>query len=145
VDELVTRRLLEALAPQELALALQAADEVADRRGRASRALELRVERARFEAARAERAFHQCEPENRLVARSLETRWETKLRELADAEAELAEQAVPGPEPAREEIEALAANVPALWTAETTSDRDRKRLLRALISDVTLTSPARRA
>jgi len=140
VDELVARRLLEALAPREIALALRAADEVADRRARSSRALELRVERARYDAARAERAFHQCEPENRLVARSLETRWENKLRELTDAEAELAEQAAPGPEPAREQIEALAANVPALWTAETTSDRDRKRLLRALISDVTLTS-----
>jgi DNA invertase Pin-like site-specific DNA recombinase len=140
VDEPVARRLLESLAPEEIALALAAADEVADRRTRSGRALELRVERARYEAARAERAFHQCEPENRLVARSLETRWEAKLREFAEAEAELAEQAAPAPEPSRERIEALAANVPALWEAETTSERDRKRLLRSLISDVTLTS-----
>ncbi|MCA1700848.1 MAG: recombinase family protein, partial [Actinobacteria bacterium] len=140
VDELVARRLLEALAPQEIALALASAEEVADRRARSSRALELRVERARYEAARAERAFHACEPENRLVARSLERRWEQKLGELKDAEGELAEQAAPAPEPSPEEIEALAANVPALWAAETTSERDRKRLLRALISDVTLTS-----
>ncbi len=140
VDELVAQRLLAALQPQEIALALTAADEVADRRARSSRALELRVERARYEAARAERAFHQCEPENRLVARSLETRWEAKLHELAEAEAELAEKAAPAPGPSREEIEALAANVPGLWAAETTSDRDRKRLLRSLISDITLTS-----
>jgi excisionase family DNA binding protein len=140
VDELVARRLLEALAPKEIALALAAADEVADRRTRSSRALELRVERARYDAARAERAFHQCEPENRLVARSLETRWEAKLRELAEAEAELAGQAAPAPEPSRAEIETLAENVPALWAAQTTSQRDRKRLLRALISDVTITS-----
>ena len=78
VDELVARRLLAALAPEEIALALAAADEVADRRARSTRAVELRVERARYEAARAERAFHACEPENRLVARSLETRWETQ-------------------------------------------------------------------
>jgi excisionase family DNA binding protein len=140
VDELVTRRLLEALAPEEIALALAAADEVADRRTRASRALELRVERARYDAVRAERAFHACEPENRLVARSLETRWEQKLRELAEAEAELAEQTAPAPEPSREQIERLARDVPALWAAETTSEKDRKRLLRALIADVTLTS-----
>jgi plasmid stabilization system protein ParE len=48
--------------------------------------LELRVELSRYEAARAERAFHHCDPDNRLVARSLERRWEEKLRDLADAE-----------------------------------------------------------
>ncbi len=140
VDELVARRLLEAVAPEEIALALAAADEVADRRGRASRALELRVERARYEAVRAERAFHACEPDNRLVARSLETRWEQKLRELAEAEAELAGHAAPAPEPSREQIEALARDLPALWAADSTSDKDRKRLLRALIGDITITS-----
>jgi hypothetical protein len=132
--------LLAALAPEEIALALAAADEVSERRARSDRALELRVERARYDAARAERAFHQCEPENRLVARSLETRWEQKLRELQDAEAELAEHATPTPEPSREQIEALARDLPALWAANSTSEKDRKRLLRALVNDVTITS-----
>lgn len=140
VDELIARRLLEALAPEEIALALAAADEHADRRARSDRVYELRVERARYEAIRAERAFHACEPDNRLVARSLETRWEQKLRELKDAEAELAEHVVPTTEPAREQIEALAKDLPALWAAPSTAHRDRKRLLRALIADVTLTS-----
>ena len=128
------------MAPEEIALALAAADQVADRRARSTRAVELRVERARDEAARAERAFHACEPENRLVARSLETRWETKLRELAEAEAELAEESAPTPEPSREEIERLARDLPALWAAESTCEKDRKRLLRAVIADVTITS-----
>ena len=140
VDELVAGRLLAALAPEEIAVALAAADEVSERRARSDRALELRVERARYDAARAERAFHACEPENRLVARSLETRWETKLRELADAEAELAEHATPTVEPSREQLEALARDVPALWAASSTSEKDRKRLLRAVIADVTITS-----
>jgi excisionase family DNA binding protein len=140
VDALVARRLLAALTPEEIAVALAAADEVADRRARSNRALELRVERARYDAARADRAFHACEPENRLVARSLETRWEHKLRELADAETELAEQTAPAPEPSREQLEALARDVPALWAADSTSEKDRKRLLRALIADVTITS-----
>lgn len=140
VDELVARRLLAALAPEEIALALAAADEVADRRARSTRVVELRVERARYEAIRAERAFHACEPENRLVARSLETRWEQKLRELAEAEAELAEQNKPAPEPAREQLERLARDLPKLWAADSTADRDRKRLLRTMIADVTLTS-----
>ena len=140
VDELVARRLLEALAPEEIKLALAAADEVADRRTRSTRAVELRVERARYEAIRAERAFHACEPENRLVARSLETRWEQRLRELAESEAELAEQSKPAPEPSREQLETLARELPKLWAADSTAHRDRKRLLRAMIADVTLTS-----
>ena len=140
VDELVARRLLDALAPEEIKLALAAADEVADRRTRSTRAVELRVERARYEAIRAERAFHACEPENRLVARNLEIRWEQRLRELAEAEAELAEQTKPAPEPSREQLEALARDLPKLWAADSTAHRDRKRLLRAMIVDVTLTS-----
>ena len=112
VDELVTARLLAALEPEQIALALAATDEVTERRARANRALELHVERARYDAVRAERAFHACEPDNRLVARTLETRWETKLRELKDAEAELAEQAAPPPEPSRQQIEALAHDLP---------------------------------
>ena len=99
------------------------------------------MERARYEAARAERAYHQCEPENRLVARSLEQRWEAKLVALAEAEAAFAAvQAETVPLPPREALEALARDVPALWNAPTTSARDRKRVVRALIADVTLQS-----
>ena len=64
----------------------------------------------------------------------------TKLHELAEAEAELAEQTRPAPEPSREQIEQLARELPKLWAAESTSEKDRKRLLRALIADITLTS-----
>ena len=135
----VTERLLAAVAPEQVELALKAADTVTDRRSRAARAVELRVERARYDAARAERAFHQCDPDNRLVARTLEARWETKLRELGDAEAELARHAAQPSLPARADIEALARDLPRLWAAPTTTHRDRKRLLRALIADVTLT------
>ena len=146
VDEAVADRLLDALNPAEVALALAAADQVTDRHQRVSRAAELAVERARYEAQRAERAFCQVEPENRLVARTLETRWETKLAALAEAEQalEAARDALP-PLPGRAELETLAANLPGLWNAATTSNKDRKRLLRTLIADVTLlleTDPA---
>jgi excisionase family DNA binding protein len=140
IEHAVAQRLLAAVAPDQIAVALQAADTVADRRGRTTRAVELRVERTRYDAARAERAFHQCDPDNRLVARSLEARWEARLRELADAETELARQAAEPAPPARADIEALARDLPRLWAAPSSTHRDRKRLLRALISDVTLTS-----
>lgn len=140
VDGPVAERLLQVVAPDEIALALAAADEVADRHARSRRALELRVERTRYEAARAERAFHQCEPEHRLVARTLEQRWEVKLKELAEAERELACDTRKNRMPPREEIEALAQELPRLWAAPTTSAKDRKRLVRSLVTDVTVTS-----
>jgi DNA invertase Pin-like site-specific DNA recombinase len=140
VGEVVAHRFLQVIAPEEIALALAAADEVADRQARSRRALELRVERARYDAARAERAFHQCDPDNRLVARSLEQRWETQLKELVEAERELACDTRKSPMPPRTEIEALARDLPRLWVAPTTSAKDRKRLVRSLVADVTLRS-----
>ncbi|MGI8807348.1 MAG: helix-turn-helix domain-containing protein, partial [Acidimicrobiales bacterium] len=139
VDDAVAEALLGALNPEEVALALAAADEVADRTARRSRAGELAVERARYEAERAERAFCACEPENRLVARSLEARWEARLAALGDAEKALVAERDGAPTlPGRAELEALTGDVAALWHAPTTLARDRKRLLRTLIADVTL-------
>src|SRR6266576_1288402 len=139
VDDAVARVLLDALTPAQVTLALSAADEVAGRHQRASRAAELAVERARYEADRAERAFSQVEPENRLVARSLEARWEARLTALAEAgqALEAATESLP-PLPGRAELEKLAADLPGLWHAPATSARDRKRLLRTLIADVTV-------
>jgi excisionase family DNA binding protein len=139
VDDAVACALLDALTPGQVVLALSAADEVSGRCQRVSRAAELAVERARYEAGRAERAFCQVEPENRLVARSLEARWEARLAALAEAEQALeATQDVLPPLPGRAELEKLAADLPGLWNAPTTSARDRKRLLRTLIADVTM-------
>ncbi len=139
IDAAVAERVLARVTPEEIELAMSAADEVHDRRVRSHRALELAVERARYDAARAERAFHLCEPENRLVARSLEQRWEARLVALTEAEAALARaESEVAPLPSRTELEALARDLPRLWNAATTSPRDRKRLLRTLVSDVTL-------
>jgi DNA invertase Pin-like site-specific DNA recombinase len=140
IDEAVTGALLAAVAPDQLALALAAADEVTARRQRSLRAAELAVERARYQADRAERAFHACEPENRLVARSLEARWETRLAELAEAQAALAAQTSARPQlPSPQQLAATVADLPTLWSAPTTTDKDRKRLLRTLLGDVTIT------
>jgi DNA invertase Pin-like site-specific DNA recombinase len=139
VDGAVTKALFTAIAPDELTLAIAAAGEVTERRQRATRAAELAVERGRYQADRAERAFTACEPENRLVARTLETRWEARLAELANAQAALAAQLqeqAPLPEPAQ--LAETAARLPGLWHAPTTSGKDRKRLLRTLLGDITL-------
>jgi hypothetical protein len=139
VDDTVATLLLKTITPQQIQVALAAADEVIDRQVRTHRAAELAVERARYEADRAERAFSQVEPDNRLVARTLETRWDAKLVALAEAEAALATaRAVKPAVPDHDALQALAADLPRLWDAPTTSHRDRKRLLRTLIADVTL-------
>jgi hypothetical protein len=112
VDQIVAGRLLEVLGPDEVALALAAADEVTKRRQRSTRASELALEGAQYDADRAERALLACEPENRLVARSLESRWEAKLAAVAEAEGALAvtKAAVPALPP-RGELESLAADL----------------------------------
>jgi hypothetical protein len=105
---------------------------------RASRATEIGVEPARYEADRAERAFTQVEPQHRLAARTPQARWE-KLAAPADAEHALqAAQAALPPLPGRASLATLAADLPALWHAPTTTARDRKRLLRTLIADIRL-------
>ena len=122
VDDAVAAALLAALAPDQLALALAAADEVTARRQRSIRAAELAVERARYQAERAERAFLACEPENRLVARSLEARWEARLVDLAQTQTTLTagrQAQTPLPPPA--ELAAAVADMQTLWNAPSTS------------------------
>jgi hypothetical protein len=102
----------------------------------------LEVERVRYEAQRAERRYRSVEPENRLVARGLETEWESRLRDLASAEAELRlrERQQPGSfDPTQlKRIELLGSDIRQVWNAPTTTDRDRKELLRALLEEVIL-------
>jgi DNA invertase Pin-like site-specific DNA recombinase len=146
VDAAVSDCLLGAVCGEELTLALAAADEVTQRRARSTRAAELAVERAKYQADRAERALLAVEPENRLVARSFENRLEGRLAELAEAEAALVTQrAATVPLPPRAELEAVVTNLGELWAAPTTSNRDRKRLLRTLVADVTLIPDVDRA
>lgn len=141
VDGVVAARVLEVVSTEEIRLALAAADEAAAREVSRRRAFELQIERARYDAERAERAFHVCEPENRLVARTLEKRWEEKLRALEEAETAWARaQTEAKPLPARSALEALVADFERLWNAASTSIKDRKRILRVLLEDVTLNS-----
>src|SRR5207302_8049107 len=92
-------------------------------------------------------------PENRLVARGLETEWEKRLRYLAAAEAELQQRQQQQQRPRalsteeKEKIRSLGADLNKVWTAPTTTDRDRKELLRTLLEEVSISvdRPARRS
>ena len=140
IDAVAADALLAAVEPRPGRSGAGRRRQVSIRRQRSVRAAELAAERARYDADRAERAFLACEPENRLVARTLEARWETRLADLAIAEAALAAQHSAQPElPAPDQLAATVADLPALWADPATSDKDRKRLLRALLADVTIT------
>jgi hypothetical protein len=109
-------------------------------RDAALRQWRLEVQRARYEAERAERRYKACDPENRLVARGLETEWENRLRDLAAAEKELhrREQQQPRrltPEETQR-LRNMGVDLRQVWNAPTTTDRDRKELLRTLLEEV---------
>jgi DNA invertase Pin-like site-specific DNA recombinase len=137
LDDLVAAQVLTALEPASLELSLSAAGELQKERERLDRNWKQRVERARYDAERAERQHRVVEPENRLVARELERRWETELKALQDVEQEYARFRQTHPptlsSEEREAIRSLSKNLPALWHASTTTSADRQRVVRLLI------------
>lgn len=141
VDEAVSDLLLEMVTPLTLELALEINAEVL-RRFDESRHLRMqRVERARYEAELARDRFLQVDPRHRLVAISLEGDWNEKLRILAEAQSELERQESERPrlnDQQRTEVLSIAKDFPRLWKDPRTPAREKKRLLRLLIEDVTL-------
>ena len=142
IEQAVVGALLAALTPAGVKAALRAAEMLEADHDAALAQWRLQVERARYQAERAERRYRQVEPEHRLVARGLERDWEKGLGELAEAEAELALRERERPRTLtpeeREQLLALGSDLGRVWSAPTTTDRDRKQLLRCLIEEVIL-------
>jgi hypothetical protein len=140
IDEAVAVALLQALTPAGVKAALRAAEALEQDHDAALKQWRLQVERARYDAERAERRYRQVEPEHRLVARGLERDWERALGALAEAEAELGLRERQRPraltDHEHEQLLALGTDLGRVWSAPTTSDRDRKQLLRCLIEEV---------
>lgn len=140
IDQAVARVVLEALTPAALQASLKAVQQLEADCDSALSQWRLALERARYEAERAERRYRIVEPENRLVARGLEAEWEKRLRELQQAQSELAirEQQRPRALDAAqlERIRALGVDLKRVWSAPATEDRDRKELLRTLLEEV---------
>jgi DNA invertase Pin-like site-specific DNA recombinase len=140
IDHTVADAVLRALTPAAIEAAVRATEMLAGDHDGALKQWRLEVERARYEAERAERRYRAVEPENRLVARGLESEWERCLRQLHAAEAELASREQRRPRALTEEertrLYALSADLPRVWSAPTTTDRDRKELLRTIIEEV---------
>jgi DNA invertase Pin-like site-specific DNA recombinase len=140
VDDAVTEAFLTELAPAGLEAALKAAEQVESDHDSVLAQFRREVERAEYEAQRAERRYRAVDPDNRLVARGLEAEWEQSLRQLEAARAELVRREQQRPRTLRAEeraaIRSLGSDLKSVWAAPTTSDRDRKELLRALLEEV---------
>ena len=140
LDELVGRQVLAVLQPAALEVHLAAAADLAQERRRLHEHWRQRLERAGYEAERAARQYQAVEPENRLVARELERRWDEALREQRRVGEDyerfrLAQPAEVSPAE-RQRIRALAGSIPELWAAESTTAADRQRIIRFLVERI---------
>ena len=136
LEELVAGQLLAAVRPAALEASLAAVAGVERQRAELQRQWQLRRERAAFDVDRAARQYQACEPENRLVARKLERRWGDALKQQRQLDAAYArfERSAPAElsDTALSSIRALAADLPAVWSAATTTPADRRRIARLL-------------
>jgi DNA invertase Pin-like site-specific DNA recombinase len=144
LDELITRQVLKVLEPASLELSLCAAADIQQERDKLEKHWQQRLERARYERERAARQYQVVEPENRLVARELESRWEQTLR--AERALEEAHDRYECQQPAAltdadcQRIRSLAQDIPALWHSPQTSGADRQQIVRCLVERVVITS-----
>ena len=142
LDQAITDRVLTAITPVTIELAITALTDLEQRDHEIGAQWRMRIERAHYEADLAERRYESVDPSNRLIASTLEQRWNDALQRLHDLEAELAsferqtKRAVTAEQ--KQQIRQLAEDFPRLWAASTTAPRDRKRILRLLVRDITV-------
>ncbi len=140
VDELVAHQVLRALEPAAVDLSLQAAADIQRERERLHQHWRQRLERAQYESQRAERQYQSVEPENRLVVRTLEQRWDESLRQERQLREEydrfLATTPASLSQTDGERIREASQNISALWHAAETTPQDRKAIVRCLVDHV---------
>jgi hypothetical protein len=143
IDRAVGDILIEAMTPVALEVALAVQQELQSRLEEADRLRQTQVERARYEAELAQRRYLRVDPDNRLVADTLEADWNHKLSALDEAQQEYerkreADRAILNEEQ-RAALFSLVTDFPRLWRDPNTAHRERKRMARLLVEDVTLT------
>jgi len=140
VDALITQQVLAVLQPAAMELHIRAGQDIQRERDRHTRHWEQQLERAKYESRQAERCYRAVDPENRLVARTLEQSWEQSLqkeRQLEEEHDRFLRQTPPTLSAAESEsIRSLATDIPALWHAPATTAQDRKAIVRCLIDQV---------
>jgi hypothetical protein len=142
IDKAIGNRLVEIVSPQVLELALAVQQELDSRLDQTDLLRQQQVERTKYEADLAKRRYMQTDPDNRLVAATLEADWNSKLKAVDEAQRELEKQRTQTrknlDDEKRGQILALANNFSLLWNDEGTTNAERKKIVRLLIEDVTL-------
>jgi len=142
VDAAVSEKVLSLMKPPEFEIALKLLRNAAQSDSASDRGWKLALERAEYDASRAERQYMLAEPENRLVVRTLETAWNEKLVELEQLKKDYAVHASkkvwqPSDDEC-DEIARLAESIPQIWNAPSSSHKEKKRIIRILMEDVTV-------
>jgi hypothetical protein len=147
LDRAIEERVWQIVSEEHLQLALDAYDILQQREQQISTQWKLRLQRAEYEAQLAQKRYEQVDPENRLVASTLEQRWNDTLIELEDVQNQIAElqhkESILNSQQ-REDVLKLAQDLPRLWKSKATSTKDKKRILQLLIQDITVEKPERR-
>lgn len=142
IDQAVGNLLLESVTPLSLEVALNVQQELQTRMEEVDRLRKQQVQRARYEAEQAQLRYMRVDPNNRLVADTLEADWNNKLRAQTQAQEEYEKHSRSDQRKLSEEQRArvlgLASDFPKLWKSPTTTDKDRKRMARLILEDVTL-------
>jgi len=142
VDNAVSKRVLEVLAPAEVDIALKAIHKLELRDKAVNHQWQMRIQRVEYEAQLAQRRYEEVDPSNRLVASTLESRWNQMLVNLEQVKKQYAEyqqaETQTITEEQKEKILSSLKDLPRLWNSPKTRAKDRKRILRLLIKDVTI-------
>ena len=142
VDRAVSDRVLQVLQPEQIEIALRAVQQLESRSQAVDQQWRMCIERLEYQAQLAQRRYEEVDPANRLVAATLERRWNEALQKLKAAQDERQQsrqqQGLQLTEQQKTQLRALAKDLPQLWKSPTTSAQDRKRMLRLLIKDITV-------
>jgi DNA invertase Pin-like site-specific DNA recombinase len=141
-DQPIVSRVLEVIRPKQIEIAIKAMEELQRRQNSIDTQWRMKIERAQYETHLAQRRYEEVDPANRLVAATLERRWNEALirfEEIKEAFSQHQRQkGIIVTEEQKAELRTLARDIPKLWKAPTTKAKDRKRILRLLIKDITV-------
>jgi len=136
VDAALAREFIRAVEPMAIDAAHLAERRTMERQAEQRRILDLELQQARYEASLAERRYAACDPDNRLIAASLEKNWEAALRRVRDCEARLDATITSTPTPTMPDLTGIAADLDAAWKNPNVTMRSRQQLVRALVNEI---------
>jgi hypothetical protein len=136
IDAAIVRELIRAVEPMAIEAALLAEQRHMERQVEQLRILELELQQARYEASLAERRYAACDPDNRLIAATLEKSWEATLRRVQECQSRLDATRAPTAPLVKPDFTAIAEDLEAAWKTPRVTMRTRQQLLRTLVNEI---------